>query len=108
MIEKEEIGTKPFYRPGDVITNGYGGKGVIIAAKVTVNGQRYDWNCLREELPKGYWLRPDYEVDWITKHRNKINKWDQTQWKNAWWEAHEWQDVQLGLLHDKQVEGEPK
>ena len=106
MIEKEAKGARPFYRPGDVITNSYGGKGVIVDAISIVDGMGYKWNESREPSAIVHAHRPGYAVDWITEDR--VEGWDSKQWKNAWWEAHEWSDVQLGLLHDKQVEGEPK
>ena len=106
MIKQEAKGARPFYRPGDVITNSYGGKGVIVEARVTVDGMGYRWNE-RGKIPRGVHAhRPKYEVAWITEDR--VEGWDSDQWKCAWWEAHEWSDVQLGLLHDKQVKGEPK
>ena len=105
MIAKEARGAKPFYRPGDVITNIYGRKGVIVKAEVVVDGMVYEWNCISEAPSKSGGSRPMYAIQWIT------NAWDgdedkdgvdYSQWKNAWWEAHEWADVELGLVHSKQ------
>ena len=99
MIAKEEVGTKPFYRPGDVITNSYGDKGVIVKAEVIIDGWGYEWNSKRETPTDGGRARPHYAIEWITRPKNFS---DINQLKNAWWEAHEWSDVELGLLHNKE------
>ena len=102
MIKQEAVGAKPFYRPGDVVTNSYGGKGVIVKAEVIVHGRDYDWN---DEVPPNdeKWHRPKYAIEWITISVDAIE--DINQWKNAWWEAHEWADVELGPVHKMQEGG---
>jgi len=97
MIKEEAVGAKPFYRPGDVVTNIYGDKGVIVKAEVVIHGSNYDW---RDEVPTlvGRGGRPKYSVQWFTNSGGK----DYLQYKCAWWEAHEWADVELGLVHSKQ------
>lgn len=97
MIKEEAVGAKPFYRPGDVVTNIYGDKGVIVKAEIVIHGRNYDW---RDEVPTlvGRGGRPKYSVQWFTDSGGK----DYEQYKCAWWEAHEWADVELGLVHSKQ------
>lgn len=97
MIKEEDVGAKPFYRPGDVVTNIYGDKGVIVKAEIVIHGMNYDW---RDEVPAlvGSEWRPKYSVQWFTNSGGK----DYKQYKCAWWEAHEWADVELGLVHSKQ------
>jgi hypothetical protein len=103
MIKKEAVGARPFYRPGDVVTNSYGGKGVIVEAKVIVDGQKYDWT---EKVPSfAHGWRPNYAVTWITNYQNGVGWDDTSQWKYAWWEAHEWADVELGVAHKIQGGG---
>jgi hypothetical protein len=85
MIKKEAVGAKPFYCVGDMVTNSYGGKGVIVKAET---------NTLTE--------RPQYAVKWITNFQNGVGWSDTRQWIYAWWEAHEWADVELGLVHKMQ------
>ena len=101
MIKEEAVGAKPFYRPGDVVTNICGGKGVIVEAEVVIEGRNYGWN---DEVPLSFedaW-RPLYAIEWFTEPQGEVD-WDEMeQWKYAWWEAHEWADVELGLTHSKQ------
>ena len=87
MIKQEAVGAKPFYCLGDIVTNSYGGKGVIVKAEVI-------------DFDK----RPHYAVTWITNFQNGVGWDDTSQWKYAWWEAHEWADVELGPVHKMQEE----
>jgi hypothetical protein len=85
MIKKEAVGAKPFYCVGDMVTNSYGGKGVIVKAETVALNER-----------------PQYAVKWITNFQNGVGWADTRQWIYAWWEAHEWADVELGLVHKMQ------
>jgi hypothetical protein len=98
MIKKEAVGAKPFYRPGDVVTSIHGDKGVIVKAEVILNGGDYDW---RDELPPNdeTWHQPKYAIEWFLDPRGGV---DCTEYKYAWWGAHEWADVELGLVHKMQ------
>jgi hypothetical protein len=99
MIKKEAVGAKPFYRPGDIVTNVYGDKGVIVKAEVITHEGKYDW---RDEVPLPHidngW-RPKYAIEWFVNSQGGA---DYKENKYAWWEAHEWADVELGLTHSKQ------
>ena len=99
MIAKEAVGAKPFYRPGDVVTNRYGDKGVIVEAHVIVNGQKFEWND-DGKIPafEHGWL-PTYAITWFANSQGGANCKES---KYAWWYAHEWADVELGLVHSKQ------
>ena len=102
MIKEEAVGAKPFYRPGDVITNIYGCKGVIVEAEVVVDGMVYEWNNCETPPSSEHGYRPQYAIEWFTEPQGEVD-WDEMeQWKYAWWEAHEWADVELGLTHSKQ------
>jgi len=98
MIKQEAVGAKPFYRPGDIVTNIHGDKGVIVKAEVILNGGNYDW---RDDLPSNdeTWHRPKYAIQWFANSQGEA---DWTENKCAWWEAHEWADVELGLVHKMQ------
>jgi hypothetical protein len=98
MIKEEAVGAKPFYRPGDIVTNTYGDKGVIVKAEVIVEGRNYDW---KDKVPTsvGNGWRPKYAIEWFVNSQGGA---DYKENKYAWWEAHEWADVELGLVHSKQ------
>ena len=106
MIAKEARGAKPFYRPGDVVTNIYGCKGVIVEAEVVVDGMVYEWNNCETPPSSEHGYRPQYAIEWFTEppdiDLDGVDLGGTDQWKNAWWEAHEWADVELGLVHSKQ------
>jgi hypothetical protein len=98
MIKEEAVGAKPFYRPGDIVTNTYGDKGVIVKAEIVIHGSDYDW---RDEVPPNdeTWHKPKYAIEWFVNSQGGA---DYKEYKYAWWEAHEWADVELGLVHSKQ------
>ena len=96
MIAEEAEGARPFYRPGDVVTNIYGDKGVIVKAEVIVEGMSFGW---REEPTSGRGTKPHYAVEWFANSQGGANCKES---KYAWWGAHEWADVELGLVHSKQ------
>jgi hypothetical protein len=96
MIKKETIGAKPFYLPGDIVTSIHGDKGVIVEAHVIVNGMEFEWNG-DEEIPAfEHGSRPAYAITWFANSQGGT---DCTENKCAWWESHEWADVELGLVH---------
>ena len=99
MIKEEAVGAKPFYRPGDIVTDIYGDKGVIIKAEVIIHGCNYDWRDEVPPPPLEHGWRPKYAIDWFANSQGGA---DYKQNKYAWWEAHEWADVELGLVHSKQ------
>jgi hypothetical protein len=95
MIKEEAVGARPFYRPGDIVTSKYGDKGVIVKAEVIVHGMEYGW---RHEVPPNdeTWHRPKYAIEWFADSKGGT---DCTECIYAWWDAHEWADVELGLVH---------
>jgi hypothetical protein len=99
MIKQEAVGAKPFYRPGDIVTDIYGDKGVIVKAEVILNGGKYDWRDEVPPPPLEHGWRPKYAIDWFANSQGGA---DYKQNKHAWWEAHEWADVELGLVHKMQ------
>ena len=99
MIAKEAVATKPFYRPGDIVTSTYGDKGVIVEAHVIVNGEKFEWNDNKKIPAFEHGWTPVYAITWFANSQGGT---DCEESRYAWWEAHEWADVELGLVHSKQ------